>query len=192
MTRESGLKPSKPMSIRHPSRQECIDAIPRHAYRLGIDGDGRTHYHAAGTPHRVWVVEDGEVIHRQGLGSESITAWIGHVVEEHYGWEERERVEQPASGRSARRDDCRGGSTRDVPSSRASAPERAAIDCARVPIVTSADVLPPTPERDHWMLEVVVEAVAVPATVLDALANAELSVRDISPQGQTRVVEAVA
>jgi len=41
------------------------------------------------------VVEDGEVIHRQGLGSESITAWIGHV-EEHYGWEERERVEQPA------------------------------------------------------------------------------------------------
>jgi len=53
------------------------------------------HYHAAGTPHRVWVVEDGEVIHRQGLGSESITAWIGHV-EEHYGWEERERVEQPA------------------------------------------------------------------------------------------------
>lgn len=95
MTRTSGLKPSKPMSIRHPSRQECIDAIPRHAYRLGIDGDGRTHYHAAGTPHRVWVVEDGEVIHRQGLGSESITAWIGHV-EEHYGWEERERVEQPA------------------------------------------------------------------------------------------------
>ena len=68
----------------------------------------------------------------------------------------------------------------------------AAIDCARVPIVTSADVLPPTPERDHWTLEVVVEAAAVPATVIDALANAELSVRDISPQGQTRVVEAVA
>jgi len=66
-----------------------------HAYQLGIDGDGRAHYHRPGTPHRVWVVEDGEVIHRQGLGSESITAWIGHV-EEHYGWEERERVEQPA------------------------------------------------------------------------------------------------
>jgi len=85
------------------------------------------------------------------------------------------------------------GSTRDVYRPRAQAHQReAAIDCARVPIVTSADVLPPTPERDHWMLEVVVEAVAVPATVLDALANAELSVRDISPQGQTRVVEAVA
>jgi len=80
---------------RYPNRQESIDAIPRHAYRLGIDGDGRAHYHRPGTPHRVWVVEDGEVIHRQGLGSESITAWIGHV-EEHYGWEERERVEQPA------------------------------------------------------------------------------------------------
>jgi len=68
----------------------------------------------------------------------------------------------------------------------------AATECSRVPIVTSADVLPPSEQRDHWTLEVVVEAAVVPATVLEALANAELSVRDISPQGSTRIVEAVA
>jgi len=189
MTRESGLKPSKPMSIRHPSRQECIDAIPRHAYRLGIDGDGRTHYHAGPAPRTAWVVEDGEVIHRQGLGSEPIvrgsttspTTTVGKSANR---WNSR-RVR-----RSSRRLSRAQLVTCTVLARKRT--REAAIDCARVPIVTSADVLPPTPERDHWMLEVVVEAVAVPATVLDALANAELSVRDISPQGQTRVVEAVA
>lgn len=69
---------------------------------------------------------------------------------------------------------------------------KGARECSRVPIVTSADVLPPSDHRDYWTLEVVVEAAAVPATVLDALANAELSVRNISPQGSARVVEAVA
>jgi len=43
----------------------------------------------------VWVVEDGEVIHRQGLGSEPISAWIDHVAD-HYDWKEHEQVEQPA------------------------------------------------------------------------------------------------
>ena len=68
----------------------------------------------------------------------------------------------------------------------------AAVDCASVEIVTSADVLPPTAERDYWTLEVVVEAAAVPTTVLEALADAELAVRHISPQGSARIVEAVA
>ena len=68
----------------------------------------------------------------------------------------------------------------------------AGTESARVPVVSSADVFPPSVERDHWTLEVVVEAAAVPATVLAALANAGLSVRDISPQGPTRIVEAVA
>ena len=43
----------------------------------------------------MWVVEDGEVIHRQGLGSEPISAWIDHVAD-HYDWKEHEQVEQPA------------------------------------------------------------------------------------------------
>jgi len=77
------------------NEEESIDNIPRRAYQLGIDGDGRTHYHLAGTPHRLWVVNDGSLIHSQHLGREPITAWIEHV-EDHYGWKERERVELPA------------------------------------------------------------------------------------------------
>ena len=68
----------------------------------------------------------------------------------------------------------------------------AATECARVPLVSTTDVFPPDEERTHWTLEVVVEAAAVPATVLAALASAGLSVRDVSPQGPTRIVEAVA
>ncbi|ELZ39333.1 hypothetical protein C471_08445 [Halorubrum saccharovorum DSM 1137] len=83
------------MSTTQTSGQESIDAIPRRAYQLGIDGDGRTHYHRPGSPHRVWVVENGDVIHDQHLGNERITAWIDHV-DDHYGWREREQVEQPA------------------------------------------------------------------------------------------------
>ena len=71
------------------------DAIPRQAYRLGVDGDGRTHYHRPGRPEYVWVVDDGELIHDQGLGADSISAWVDHV-DDHYGWRERQRVEQPA------------------------------------------------------------------------------------------------
>ena len=83
------------MSILNHTKQKSIDDIPRRAYVLGTDADGRTHYHRPGTPHRLWVVTDGTVIHSQHLGSEPITAWIDHV-DEHYGWKERERVEQPS------------------------------------------------------------------------------------------------
>jgi len=68
----------------------------------------------------------------------------------------------------------------------------AAAECSDVEIVTSADVFPPGDDGDHWTLEVVVEAAAVPATVLAALADAELAVRHISPQGSATVVEVVA
>ncbi|WP_066418830.1 hypothetical protein [Halorubrum aethiopicum] len=84
------------MSTTKTDRQESIDAIPTRAYVLGTDGDGREHYHVAGTPHRVWVVVDGRIIHHQDLGTEPITVWVEHV-EEQYGWRERERIEQPAS-----------------------------------------------------------------------------------------------
>ena len=83
------------MSTLNHTKQESIDGIPRRAYVLGTDGCGREHYHRPGMPHRLWVVADSEIIHQQDLGSEPITAWIDHV-EEHYGWDERERVEQPA------------------------------------------------------------------------------------------------
>ena len=83
------------MPTANTSGQESIDQIPRRAYELGVDSDGRTHYHRPGRPEYVWVVDDGDLIHDQGLGADSISAWVDHV-EDHYGWRERQRVEQPA------------------------------------------------------------------------------------------------
>jgi len=63
-------------------------------------------------PHTVWVVEDGEVIHRQGLGSESITAWIGPRRRPLRLGKSANRLNSQRAGRSSRR--LSRGSTRDV------------------------------------------------------------------------------
>jgi len=190
MTRESGLKPSKPMSIRHPSRQECIDAIPRHAYRLGIDGDGRTHYHAAGTHTACGSSRTAKSSTDRDSAASPLRRGSATSRNTTVGKSANALNSQRAK-RSSRR--LSRGSTRDVYRPRAQAHQR------------GRDRLRSRSDR-HQRRRAPADARARPLDAggrrrgrgrpgdrpRRALANAELSVRDISPQGQTRVVEAVA
>jgi hypothetical protein len=71
-------------------------------YRLGVDADGREHWHhpLAG---RVWVTRDGETVHTQDLEG-SVVHWVTFIDEEHGGWQQRQPVEQ-TSGLSGIVDD---------------------------------------------------------------------------------------
>lgn len=64
--------------------EESIDARGPINY-VGTDGDGADHYHA---PYegRVWVVQDGEIVHEEDLAGRPIDHWIDYVRSERGAW----------------------------------------------------------------------------------------------------------
>lgn len=78
-----------PMSeARTPSRgtdENAPDPLPSHATRLGVDGDGDTHWYSRYAGH-LWVVGEDGVMKFDG-GLDALSEWV-HYVDAKHGWVE--------------------------------------------------------------------------------------------------------
>jgi len=70
---------------------EGID-LPSDAYRLGVDGEGREHWHSPMGGH-LWTLRSGDLVHEESLTETSVVEWVLFVADL-CGWEERHPVEE--------------------------------------------------------------------------------------------------
>lgn len=78
-----------------PRGDNDCDAPPAHAFRLGVDGEGWTHY-ASAIDSRVWLVDDdGGYDGVRELDGRSLVEWVAYVESEHGAWIDRQHIERP-------------------------------------------------------------------------------------------------
>lgn len=70
---------------------EGID-LPSDAYRLGVDTDGREHWHSP-MSNQLWVLRKGAVVHAEDLTERSIVEWV-LFIEDVCEWRDRHPVEE--------------------------------------------------------------------------------------------------
>jgi hypothetical protein len=79
------------MNANEANARESID-LPSDAYRLGVDDEGRDHWHSPMSTH-LWTLRDGDVVHEESLTERSVVEWV-LFVDELCGWDQRQPVEE--------------------------------------------------------------------------------------------------
>lgn len=72
-----------------PTAESSTDPRPRHIV-LGTDGDGRHHHYISHTE-SIYVVDAGEVVHREDISTRHVDEWMAYVEDRVAGgWGERQ------------------------------------------------------------------------------------------------------